>query len=75
MLSFARLSNQVPVDRVHVAERRVLLETNGASHDGGEAVQSDFLEIHHLERDQSVVDEQRVASNHGQVRKETADAP
>lgn len=34
VLPFASLGDQVPVDRVHVAERGVLLETDGAPHDG-----------------------------------------
>lgn len=74
VLPFASLGDQVPVDRVHVAERGVLLETDRAPDDGGQAVQPDLLQVHHLEGDEGVVDEQRVATDHGQVGEQAADA-
>lgn len=74
MLPFASLGDQVPVDRVHVAERGVLLEADGAPDDGRQAVQPDLLQVHHLERDEGVVDEQRVATDHGQVWEQATDA-
>lgn len=74
VLPFASLGDQVPVDRVHVAERGVLLEADGAPDDGRQAVQPDLLQVHHLERDEGVVDEQRVATDHGQVGEQATDA-
>ena len=74
VLPFASLGDQVPVDRVHVAERGVLLEADGAPDDGRQAVQPDLLQVHHLERDEGVVDEQRVATDHGQVWEQATDA-
>ena len=74
MFPFAGLSNQVPVDGIHVAKRWILLETNGAPHDSGQTMQPNLLQVHHLERDQGVVDEQRMAPNHAQIGEQATDA-
>lgn len=37
-------------------------------------MQPDLLQVHHLEGNEGVVDEQRVATNHGQVGEQATDA-
>ena len=74
VLSLATFGDDVPIDGVDVAEHRVLLESYGAAQNIGERIKTDFLQMHHLECHESVIDEERMPANHRQVRKYMADA-
>ena len=64
-----------PVDRFNVTQLVVLLEPDGAPHDGGQTDQAQGLQVGHLVRDEGVVVEQLLAAYHGKVWKEMAQGP
>ncbi len=60
----------VPENRIHVAELRVLLQTDRAAFNFTQPEQPDFFQVGHLERDQCVVVEERPAADDRQIREE-----
>lgn len=62
-----------PVQSGQVAEVRVLLDPHSPSGDVHQAMEADLSQLKHFEDHQSVVEEQIVASDHGQVREEVTE--
>lgn len=71
---FYRVQNFGPVQSGQVAEVRVLLDSHSPSGDVHQAVEADLSQLKHFKDDQSVVEEQIVASDHSQVGEEVAEA-
>lgn len=66
--------NERPVHRIQVAELGILLDPYGAPRDVPQVVEADVLQAGQLKYDQGVVVEQVTAPDHGQIRKESAEA-
>lgn len=75
MPSLASFGDNVPVNGVDVAERRVLLESHGSAQNIGQGVETDFLQVHHLECHEGVIDKERITADNRQIRKQMADGP
>lgn len=69
-----RVQDLRPVQSGQVAEVWVLLNPHGAAGDVHEAVEAQVLQLQHLEQHQGVVEEEIVATDHGQVGEKLAEA-
>lgn len=66
--------NERPVHRIQVAELGILLDSYGTPRDVPQVVEADVLQAGQLKYDQGVVVEQVTAPDHGEIRKESAEA-
>lgn len=65
-----RVQNFRPVEGGQVTEVRVLLDAHGPPRDVGQAVKADLFQLEHFEHDETVVKEEVVATDDGEVGEE-----
>lgn len=68
------IHDERPVDRIHIAQLRVLLDPYGTPRDVSQVVQADVLQAGQLVQDQSVVVEQVAPLNDNEVGEECAES-
>ena len=68
----ARSGDDVPVDGVDEAQRRILFNVHRAALDVGKRGQAEVLQLYHLVDDERVVEEKSLAANDGQIGEQVA---